>query len=103
MFGFCVFFGGFKGQVRWPEEPPHLAQNPPYLFFVLFGFVLFFPLLLVFVFGGFKGQVRWPEGPPHLDLNPPYLFVLLFLLSCFVFYKDKKPGYPPEKGFLFLF
>ena len=22
---FFVFFGGFKGQVRWPEGPPHLA------------------------------------------------------------------------------
>ena len=27
------FFGGFKGQVRWPEGPPHLALNPPYFFF----------------------------------------------------------------------
>ena len=27
------FFGGFKGQVRWPKGPPHLALNPPYLFF----------------------------------------------------------------------
>ena len=38
LFLFCwVFlfflFGGFKGQVRWPEGPPHLALNPPYLFF----------------------------------------------------------------------
>ena len=29
-----VFFGGFKGQVRWPKGPPHLALNPP--FFVYF-------------------------------------------------------------------
>ena len=37
---FClfVFFGGFKGQVRWPKGPPHLALNPPYFLFVLFGF-----------------------------------------------------------------
>ena len=27
-FVFC-FFGGFKGQVRWPKGPPHLALNPP--------------------------------------------------------------------------
>ena len=33
---FCFFFGGFKGQVRWPEGPPHLALNPPYLLFVFF-------------------------------------------------------------------
>ena len=26
------FVGGFKGQVRWPKGPPHLALNPPYHF-----------------------------------------------------------------------
>ena len=41
---FFVFFGGFKGQARWPEGPPHLALNPPYLFF-LFVFCLFFLFL----------------------------------------------------------
>ena len=25
------FFWGFKGQVRWPEGPPHLALNPLYI------------------------------------------------------------------------
>ena len=73
-FLFLCFLGGFKGQVRWPEGPPHLALNPPYFF-------LFF--LLVF-FGGFKGQARWPEGPPHSALNPPYLFLLF--VFCFVFF-----------------
>ena len=39
-FFFCFFFfrflfvflflGGFKGQVRWPKGPPHLALHPPY-------------------------------------------------------------------------
>ena len=38
-FLFC-FFGGFKGQVRWNEGPPHSALNPPYVF-VLLGFCLF--------------------------------------------------------------
>ena len=45
---FCVvfvflflFFGGFKGQVRWPFGPPHLAQNPPYFYLFLFLFVFF--------------------------------------------------------------
>ena len=52
VFLFCLFcfvfvlflFGGFKGQVRWPKGPPHLALNPPYFFvFVFFSlFVLFF-------------------------------------------------------------
>ena len=41
---FCFLLGGFKGQVRWPEGPPHLALNPPYLFV----FSLFFLLLFVF-------------------------------------------------------
>ena len=39
---FFLFFGGFKGQVRWPEGPPHLALNPPYFFFVLFCFCFLF-------------------------------------------------------------
>ena len=73
LFVVLVFFGGFKGQVRWPQGPPHLALNPPYLIYfvwVCFLFVLFF-----FAFGfleGFKGQVRLPLGPPHLAVNPPY-------------------------------
>ena len=28
--------------MRWPEGPPHLALNPPYLLFVFFFLVLFF-------------------------------------------------------------
>ena len=31
-FCFVFCFGGFKGQVRWPKGPPHLALNPPCLF-----------------------------------------------------------------------
>ena len=38
LFVFCLFFGGFKGQVRWPKGPPHLALNPPY--FICFCFSL---------------------------------------------------------------
>ena len=82
-FVFVCFFGGFKGHVRWPEGPPHLALNPPCLFlffsFVLFSF-LFFCFFVCLFFGGFKGQVRWPKGPPHLALNPPY-----FICFCFFF------------------
>ena len=52
-FVFC-FFGGFKGQVRWPKGPPHLALNPPYMFFIfvlgVFGFFLFVFCCFVFVF-----------------------------------------------------
>ena len=39
-FCFCfLLFGGFKGQVRWPKGPPHLALNPPYV--ICFVFVFF--------------------------------------------------------------
>ena len=50
--GFCFFFGGLKGQVRWPKGPPHLALNPPYLFSSVFGlfFGLSFCWFLFFVF-----------------------------------------------------
>ena len=67
---FSFFFGGFKGQVRWPKGPPHVALNPP---FFCFGFCCccFFlgggGLFVFVLFGGFKGQVRWPF---HLALNP---------------------------------
>ena len=80
-FFFFVFLGGFKGQVRWPKGPPHLALNPPYFFVFLLFFVCFF--------GGFKGQVRWPKGPPHLPLNPPYLFFVFWFFCfflCFAFF-----------------
>ena len=45
-FFISVFFGGFKGQVRWPKGPPHLDLNPPY--FVCFVFFVFF-LCLFFI------------------------------------------------------
>ena len=46
-------FGGFKGQVRWPKGPPHLAPNPPYFIcfvFFVFCFSLFFCFFVVFLF-----------------------------------------------------
>ena len=66
-FFFLVFFvGGFKGQVRWPKGPPHLALNPPYFFCFVFAF-LFFVLFFLFVleglrvrWGGPKGHLTWP-------------------------------------------
>ena len=72
---FVVFFvGGFKGQVRWPKGPPHLALNPPYFMcfyffvFLLFCFVfVFFKYFCLFFFeglrvrwGGPKGHLTWP-------------------------------------------
>ena len=42
---FCFVFLGFKGQVRWPKGPPHLALNPPhclsFCFFSLLSFLCF--------------------------------------------------------------
>ena len=49
VFVFVSFWGGFKGQVRWPKRPPHLALNPPYLF-VLFFVCLFFCFFVFFAF-----------------------------------------------------
>ena len=65
-FLFLCFFGGFKGQVRWPEGPPHLALNPPFFF------VLCFVFLLVFF-----ARRATSLGPK------PSLFV--FVVFCFVF------------------
>ena len=47
-FLFFLFFGGLKGQVRWPKGPPHLALNPPYLF--CFSFFCVFVVLFFFGF-----------------------------------------------------
>ena len=41
LFCFVFLFGGFKGHVRWPEGPPHLALNPPTCFFWLLSFLCF--------------------------------------------------------------
>ena len=84
------FFWGFKGQVRWPEGPPHLALNPPYLFFVCFGLFWFFFFCFFFVFFG-SGEV----ARRATSLGPkPSLFYFLFSLLLI----DKKPVFPLEKG-----
>ena len=41
---FCFFSGGFKGQVRWPKGPPHLALNLLIFVFLFCFFVLFIGL-----------------------------------------------------------
>ena len=52
--------GGFKGQVRWPEGPTHLALNLPCLFWsVSFSSFFFFEGLKVRC-GGPKGHLTWP-------------------------------------------
>ena len=47
LFFFVCFFGGFKGQVRWPKGPPHLALNPPYFICFRFFFFVFFCLFFL--------------------------------------------------------
>ena len=84
-------FGGFKGQVRWPEGPTHLALTLPY-------FCFFLCYLFVSLVGGFKGQVRWPEGPPHLALSPR------FWCCCYLLCLEKKGCFPLKKrAFLLIF
>ena len=58
-----VFFWGFKGQVRWPEGPPHLALNPPCLFllFLLFCFFCCVFFCCVFWFFNTKKNCFSPE------------------------------------------
>ena len=73
---FCWLFVLFikKGHVRWPEGPPHLALNPPYLFFSLFVWFFFLSLLLM-------------EKNCVSPLKRAFLFIFeclpLFLLSLF--------------------
>ena len=95
---FCVFFlffcflffvGGFKGQGRWPEGPPHLALNPPYLFLLFFG--VFFVFCFLFVFFVFLIQKK-PSFPPR---KGHFLFSVFLFLSPLAFF-----GFPL---FLFLF
>ena len=85
---FFVFFGGFKGQVRWPKGPPHLALNPPYFLFVFFGFWFFFFAFLSSFFNRQKTCFSPRKG--HFCLFSMFLF-----LSPLTFF-----GLPP---FLFLF
>ena len=103
-----LFFGGFKGEVRWPKGPPQLTLNPLCLFcFVLFLFcfclfcfscwvlcVLLFLVLLSLE--GFQGQLRWPFGPPHLTLKS----CLVVLVVCFrLCWNEQKTLFPPWKVF----
>ena len=80
-FSFCfVFcFGGFKGQVRWPKGPPHLALNPPYLLFFCFFWFVVVPFLSLLC--NTKKYLVFPPRKGH------FLFIFeclpLFLLSFF--------------------
>ena len=99
--------------MRWPEGPPHLALNPPYLFFLfVFFFFLFFLLpflslfliekpvlplkraIFWFIFSvslSFSLNLFWPP-PFSLSLSLSLCFALVFLSSFLSFFF----------GFLFL-
>ena len=86
---FVVFLGGFKGQVRWPERPPHLALNPPYLFlcflFFLYKKNLVFPLekgiFCLFSVFLFLSPLAFFGFPLFLFLFPCLSLLLFFLYS----------------------
>ena len=94
--------------MRWPEGPPHLALNPPYLLFC-FCFVLFFCFFLegLRVRSGEVARRATSLGPK------PSLFVFfvcfLFLFSFFLlpflslFLIEKKPVFPPKKGIFLVY
>ena len=113
LFCFC-FFGGFKGQVRWPEGPPHLALNPPYFLFFFYSSLPCLSLFLIGkpVFPPKKDNFWWficvslcfslaLFGPPLFSLSLSlslfcsfffllpscfsFLFLVLALSFCFVF------------------
>ena len=98
-FGFVLFFifvfvfwGGFKGQVRWSERGTSLGPKPSLFVLVCFScfdfFLLFFLLLLFFCF-----------FPPHLALNPPYLF---WFVCCVFGLLEGKPNSSPKRAFLLI-
>ena len=93
--------------MRWPEGPPHLAPNPPYLLFVFCCFCCFCCFGFVCFLGGFKGQMRWPKGQPHLALNPPYLFIFIIVFvfcSCpFFDFNCQNLVFPSKEGIFVYF
>ena len=72
LFFFLGFvFGGFKGQVRWHEGPPHLALNPPY----------WFCLFVVLCFCLRRKKSIFPLEKGCLFLNVSLCFFLAFCLT----------------------
>ena len=69
VFFLICFFGGFKGQVRWPKRPPHLGLSPPYFMF----FCSFLSLLLIH-----KDLVFPPKKGHFLLLSVYFCFSLAF-------------------------
>ena len=83
---FLCFFAGFKGQVRCPEGPPHLALNPPYFFCLVFFVFLFFPFF---------------ASKRHKPCFSPRKGHFWFIFECLPFFL-LSPFWPPLFQFLFL-
>ena len=62
--------------MRWPFGPPHLALNPPYLFFCLFSFGF------LFLFGSFPFFVFNRKTL----FSPPKKGIFCFFSQCFPFF-----------------
>ena len=81
--------------MRWPEGPPHLALNPPYFFFLFFGFFiqknLVFPLekgiFCLFSVFLFLSPLAFFDLPLFLFLFPclSLFFFSFFIPSCLCF------------------
>ena len=93
VFFVSVFFGGFKGQVRWPKGPLHLALNPPYLFIFCFFvlFLFFFPLPFLYLL--LNRKTLFP---------PPQKRQILFIYLCFPLFLFSLVWASPFFPFLFL-
>ena len=98
---FCVFLEGLRVMWGGPEGPPHLALNPPYLFFVLFLFCFFF------VGSGEVARRATSLGPkPSLFVffclfSFGFVFFLVHFLSLFLIEKSCFP--PPKRAFFVFF
>ena len=92
-FCFVCFVGGFKGQVRWPERPPHLALNPLYLLFLFFLVFCLLVFLYLFVFcfcflGRVSGSGEVAQRATSLAPKPSLFVSFCFFWGggCFLFF-----------------
>ena len=84
--------------MRWPKGPPHLALNPPYLFFCYFWFFCFFLFPLPFLYLLFNRKTCFPPKKGNFCLficvslcfsfalfGPPPFFPFSFFVSLLLF------------------
>ena len=80
---FCVFLF-FKGQVRWPKGPPHLALNPPYymcLLFLSFSFFVFDVCFCFLVCFAFLSLLLIEK--PFIPHKRPFVLFIFCVTICF--------------------